>query len=230
LAFQGPPAWSPHLPDFPCCTLQDCRLQLLPGVWHVHPHSSVPALALGEREETLGTSNAPTNQLHVGTQCRRLVRSLSLRPSWLLASWADQTEPRLSLPKAATSGLPVLNSPRGLPDMTTAPNGELRRQDLHLQVQQLVSLRSLPWVPWVSVPHLHRDYAPRRLPPARLGSLHSTFASRYRACFTVFVVSPSGSWPGRSPQVTPGPLVTRSPIPGLRQGDSWLPQVPEFPL
>ena len=29
--------------------------------------------------------------------------------------------------------------------MTTAPNGELRRQDFHLQVQQLVSLRSLPW-------------------------------------------------------------------------------------
>jgi hypothetical protein len=29
--------------------------------------------------------------------------------------------------------------------MTTAPNGELRRQDLHLQVQQLVSLRALPW-------------------------------------------------------------------------------------
>ena len=26
--------------------------------------------------------------------------------------------------------------------MTTAPNGELRRQDFHLQVQQLVSLRS----------------------------------------------------------------------------------------
>jgi len=30
--------------------------------------------------------------------------------------------------------------------MTTAPNGELRRQDLHLQVPQLVSLRSLLWV------------------------------------------------------------------------------------
>ena len=30
--------------------------------------------------------------------------------------------------------------------MTTAPNGELRRQDFHLQVQQLVSLRSLPQV------------------------------------------------------------------------------------
>ena len=28
--------------------------------------------------------------------------------------------------------------------MTTAPNGEWRRQDFHPQVQQLVSLRSLP--------------------------------------------------------------------------------------
>jgi hypothetical protein len=87
------------------------------------------------------------NQLRAGTQFRRLVRSLSLRPSWLLASWADQTEPWLSLPKASTSGLPALKSPRGLPDMTTAPNGELRRQDFHLQVQQLVSLRPLPLCP-----------------------------------------------------------------------------------
>jgi hypothetical protein len=39
------------------------------------------------------------------------------------------------------------SAPRGDP-LSTAPNGELRRQDLHLQVQQLVSLRSLPWVPW----------------------------------------------------------------------------------
>ena len=113
------------------------------------------------------------NQLRAGIQFRRLVRSLSLRPSWLLASWADQTEPRLSLPKASTSGLPALKSPRGLPDMTTAPNGELRRQDLHLQVQQLVSLRSLPWVAWVSLPHLHWYYATLRLPscPSRVASL-----------------------------------------------------------
>jgi hypothetical protein len=55
-----------------------------------------------------------------------------------------QTEQLLSLPQAFTSGLPALKSPRELPDMTTAPNGELRRQDFHLQVQQLVSLRSLP--------------------------------------------------------------------------------------
>src|SRR5262249_29766975 len=51
-----------------------------------------------------------------------------------------------SPPEACTSGLPALKSPQGLPEMTTAPNGELRRQDLHLQVQQLVSLRSLLWV------------------------------------------------------------------------------------
>src|SRR5262249_8330908 len=30
-----------------------------------------------------------------------------------------------------------------------------------------------------------------------------------------FVVSPQGSWPGRSAQPTPGPLVTRSPTPGM---------------
>ena len=125
------------------------------------------------------------NQLRVGTQFRRLVRSLSLRPSWLLASWADQTEPRLRLPKAFTSGLPALKSPQGLPDMTTAPNGELRRQDFHLQVQQLVSLRSLPWVPGTSVPHLpdqeprapgHRYSGPLRLPRAHLGGVRCSLS------------------------------------------------------
>src|SRR5262249_60099183 len=59
------------------------------------------------------------NQLRAGTLLRRLVRSLSLRPSWLLASWADQTERMLSLPKASTSRLPALKSPRGLPDIPT---------------------------------------------------------------------------------------------------------------
>ena len=76
-----------------------------------------------------------------GDPCRRLVRSLSLRPSWLLASWADQTEPRLSLPQACTSGLPALTSPRELPDMTTAPNGELRRQELRRQELRRQELR-----------------------------------------------------------------------------------------
>ncbi len=55
------------------------------------------------------------------------------------------------------------------------------------------ALPSLQWVPWVAVPHLPRYYAPLRLPPARLGSLRLALASRYRACFMTFVVSPSGS-------------------------------------
>ena len=37
-----------------------------------------------------------------------------------------------SPPEACTSGLSALKSPRSLPDMTTVPNGELRRQDFHL--------------------------------------------------------------------------------------------------
>ena len=50
---------------------------------------------------------------------------------------------------------------------------------------------------------------------ARLGSLHSSLASRYLACFSTLVVSPTRSWSGRSVQFTPVPLATRSPIPGL---------------
>src|SRR4030095_8663510 len=75
------PRYSPGLP--PTASAGSLR--------RAHPHSSVSTLAIGEREQTLGTSNAPTNQLHVGTLVRRLVPSLSLRPSWLLASWADRT-------------------------------------------------------------------------------------------------------------------------------------------
>jgi len=170
------------------------------------------------------------NQLHVGTQFRRLVRSLSLRPSWLLASWADQTEPRLSLPKASTSGLPALKSPRGLPDITTAPNGELRRQDFHLQVQQLVSLRSLPWVAWASLPQVQRYYATLRLPPVLLGVLRLSLVPRYLACFP-------RSWsPRRARGLVEAPSPRQglwSPGPPLRacvQGHRWLSQVPEFPL
>ena len=41
---------------------------------------------------------------------------------------------------------------------------------------------------------------------------------------------PSGLVARRKLQVTPGPLVTRSPSPGLIQGDRWLSHVPKFPL
>jgi hypothetical protein len=58
------------------------------------------------------------------------------------------------------------------------------------------ALPSLQWGPWGAVPHLHRYYAPLRLPPAPLGSLRLSLASRYRACFTAFVGSSAGAWPG----------------------------------
>jgi hypothetical protein len=41
---------------------------------------------------------------------------------------------------------------------------------------------------------------------------------------------PYGLVAGRKLPVTPGPLVTRSPNPGIRQGDRRLSQVPKFPL
>ena len=45
-----------------------------------------------------------------------------------------------------------------------------------------------------------------------------------------FVVSHMGSQPGGSPQATPGPLVARSPFPGMSQGDRWFSHVPKSPL
>jgi len=53
---------------------------------------------------------------------------------------------------------------------------------------------------------------------------------RYLAGCRVVVVSPEGAWPGRTPQVTPGLVGTRSPSPGIQQGDRWLSHVPESPL
>jgi hypothetical protein len=45
-----------------------------------------------------------------------------------------------------------------------------------------------------------------------------------------FVVSHLGSPPGGSSQATPGPLVARSPSPGMSPGDRWFSQVPKSPL
>jgi hypothetical protein len=74
---------------------------------------------------------------------------------------------------------------------------------------------SLPWVAWASLPHLRRYYAPLRLPSVPFGGFACRSPSRYLACFRVFVVSPEGSWPGRKLPTTPGPVVTRSPTPGM---------------
>ena len=51
--------------------------------------------------------------------------------------------------------------------------------------------------------------------PVPLGLLRLALASRYLACFRAFVVSLAGSCPSGSPADTPGPLVTRSPTPGM---------------
>src|SRR4030095_6619005 len=168
------------------------------------------------------------NQLRAGTQFRRLVRSLSLRPSWLLASWADQTKQThlLSLPKAFTSGLPALKSPRRLPDMTTAPNGELRRQDFHLQVPQLASLRSLPWVAWPSLPHVQRYYATLRLPPVLLGVLRLSLVPRYLACFPRSWSPRRARWLVGAPSRRPG---LWSPGPPFRVCDKEPGGSPKFP-
>src|SRR5712691_6071753 len=82
-----------------------------------------------------------------------------------------------------------------------------------------------PWFPTFVGPMLRSDCH-----HALLGSLRSSLASRYLACFRPFVVSPRGSWRGGSLHATPGPLVTRGPPPGMWQGDRWLSHVPELPL
>ena len=66
--------------------------------------------------------------------------------------------------------------------------------------------------------------------PAPLGALRLSLASPIPCLLPSFVVSVTGSWPGGSPCATPGLLVTRSPLPGLGQGDQGLSQVPELPL
>jgi Resolvase, N terminal domain len=67
---------------------------------------------------------------------------------------------------------------------------------------------------WISLPHLRRYYTTLRLPPGHLGVLRFVARSPIPCVLLWFVVSPEGSGCGRSAHTTPGPLVTRSPIPG----------------
>ena len=73
---------------------------------------------------------------------------------------------------------------------------------------------SLPWVPWASVPHLPRYYAPLRLPPCP--SWGASLVARLPNTLPASVVCgvPYGLVARRKLQVTPGPLVTRSPYSG----------------
>ena len=126
-------------------------------------------------KKLLASPTIPLESASRGDPFRRFVRSLSLRPSWLLAPCADPTKmvqcpPQP--PRAFTSGLPVPRvAPRELPDMTTVPHGNLHRRDFHPQVQQLASLRFLHWVPRGQFPSFIGTIKALRLPVARPAAL-----------------------------------------------------------
>ena len=108
--------------------------------------------------------------------------------------------------RACTSGLPGLGSPRGLPDIATAPHGDLRRRDFHPLVMQLASLRSLPRVPAVRVPLLRRYYGVLRRPAADPAALRYSFAWPYlpvRLCSLPRTRRRPGAWSFGSGSPTP---------------------------
>ena len=174
-------------------------------------------------KKLLASPTSPLESASRGDPFRRFVRSLSLRPSWLLAPCADPTKmvqcpPRP--PRAFTSGLPV---PKELPDMTTAPHGNLRRRDFHPQVQQLASLRSLPRVfvgsssPASAVLSRRYDFLPP-IPP------HFVFlrlaVPRDHACFAPGVATCGNVGPGVGHPVPPA---------GNYRGDDRISHVPGEP-
>jgi hypothetical protein len=66
--------------------------------------------------------------------------------------------------------------------------------------------------------------------PTRLGSLRSSLASRYLACFRAFVVALTGSCSGGSPRPRQGFWSPGPPVRAYGPGERWLSHVPEFPL
>ena len=113
------------------------------GICPILPHRHWPS---NRGKKLLASPILRLNQLRAGTRFRRLVRSLWLRPSWLLAPGADPTEVvrcppgRLGLLRP---GFQLLGSPRELPDITTAPHGDLRPAGL-APASQAVSFAALP--------------------------------------------------------------------------------------
>ena len=107
----------------------------------------------------------------------------------------------------ASRSLPCLLPADALPDSAFPPVGHLGLTSPPSSVRCAATTAALP---------LSGDFACRSPP-------------RYRACFR-------RSWcPTRARALeeapgTPGPGVTRSPIPGMQQGDRWLSHVPESPL
>ena len=112
-----------------------------------HPHFFRTGIGHRVKGGSSWHSNNPLESASCGSLFRRLVRSLSLRPSWLFAPWTDPTETvrclsgRLGL---LHPGFQPTGHPAKLPGIATAPHGDLRRRDSHPQVGQLASLRSFP--------------------------------------------------------------------------------------
>ena len=71
----------------------NCRREIRYGHCPIRPHRRWPST---RGKKFLASPKFRLNQLHAGTQFRRLVRSLSIRPSWLLAPCADPTKVALS--------------------------------------------------------------------------------------------------------------------------------------
>ena len=93
-----------------------------------------------ERRNHLASPTPPQISFARVPRFRRLIRSLSLRPSWLLALWADLDKSPAHL-ELLLPGFQSLGRPKCLPDITTVPYWVLHRRDLHPLAQQLVSLR-----------------------------------------------------------------------------------------
>ncbi len=92
-------------------------------------------------------SNSPLESASCGSLFRRSIRSLWLRPFWLFAPCTDPTETVRCLPGRLGllhPGFQSVSYPARLPDIVTAPHGDLRRRDLHPLVMPLASLRPFP--------------------------------------------------------------------------------------
>ena len=89
---------------------------------------------------------------------------------------------------------------------------------------------SLPWVAWVSLPHLRRDYAPRRLPPCPSRDPSLVARSPIPCLLPSCVVALTGSWPEGSSRARQGLWSPGPPLRDCGPGDRGLSHVPEFPL
>ena len=89
--------------------------------------------------------------------------------------------------------------------------------------------RRSPSLPWALVPHLRRYDAPLRLPACPSRGTSRVARAPIPCVLSCVRDFPYGRVMGSKPPTTPGLVVTRSPFPGVAQGDRWLSHVPELP-